>query len=47
MIISILWLEKLRNGFAKWRAQGQMVSQGIESTFVGLPGYGQVILILV
>lgn len=39
MIIPILWLEKLR--WVKWIAQGQLVSQGIESTAVGLPGYIQ------
>lgn len=39
MIIPILWLEKLRNGFVKWVAQGQLVSQGMESASIGLPGW--------
>lgn len=31
MIIPILWLEKLRNEFIKWFAQGQLVNQEAES----------------
>lgn len=47
MITSVLWLEKLRNGFVKWLAQGQLLSQGIESLSVGLPSYAQAMLYVV
>lgn len=32
MIITVLWLEKLRNGFVKWLAPGLLVNQGPETT---------------
>jgi hypothetical protein len=32
MIITVLWLGKLRNGFVKWLAPGPLVDQGPETT---------------